>query len=407
MKTRSILYGLLFSLVVFLFFLPIGQMTFTDSRVLPFVFAILFALPTLVATVAFMFGYAVKMPTGIMAITTFYSPSNLVTGQAKLDDMFSEGALKEIDPVTFKAFRKNTEIMIPSHKLLRTREDRPLAAYYKLRTLRNLANGRSYNATGNTGTSAALVPSFTIWSDTMSTSIKLMDDNVFSWEEMYANEMRNIVLNFSAGNEKTATQFAFNNRSSVNIAVAEGAWNATNNVFEIQESVVGNRQMMITNSMMAENKWTGWPLTVFCDTISFNKFAFAAQQGASNFENTSFQYMGKTYIMSLELTAMAQGLGYNKGFWLAIPDGLFAVLDWIPRQNREGVNMPPYKYYTLNNPIDGLDYAAYEWYIGTDSFTNSVSNDIQLNYQVSVDLAFEFAPLTNPAESPCQAVALV
>jgi len=348
----------------------------------------------------------IPMPEGVLGAN--YSPSALAKGQAKLFDMFKNAELRAIDPVTYKEFRKMSEIMIPSHKLLRTREDRVLEAYYNVRTLRALGTGRNYNSSGVTGNSGVLTPSFTTWNDKFSISLKQADDNVYSYDEMLANEIANVLKNFSEGNETNATNFLFNTRSQVNIATAEGNFNTTTNVFEINDANNGNRPIQITDSAMAENRYGGLKLTIFCDSISFNKFAFLAKQGIENYQNTSFQFEGKTYVRSIFLTAKAVALGYNKGFWIAVPDGTAAVLDWIPRQNKEGIQMAQWKYSTFINPIDDLSYAVFEWFIAQDSTAvGGYTQDILINYEFSQDLAFENAPLSNAGETTFQAFALV
>lgn len=397
MKTRNSVLNL-FTCVLFAFFSFMA-------------FGAIFGPGIAIAFVAFgvlAFLGVIPMPKGVAGITTFYTPSDLATGQAKLIARFADSAKKEIDPVTYMAFRRNTEISMPDFKTLRTREDRPLAAYFFNRTVRNLGTGRSFNSTGATGTSNTLVPSYITYNDTFSLSAKLMDDNVFSWSDAYANELENLFKNFSIGNETNATNYLYNNRSAFNAALAGGSFNAVTNVFEIVDSTYGTQAMQITDSMMWENKWQNYPLTIFCDTNSFNRFKYQAQQGGSNYQNLSFQFQGKTYVQSIYLTAKAATLGYSKGLWFAVPDGTIAALDWIPQQNRNGLDKPPYKWYPITNPIDNTEYAGYLWYIGTDTFTNSETQDLQMNFQISLDVAFEYALLNvNAGETPIQAVGLV
>jgi hypothetical protein len=347
----------------------------------------------------------VPMPSGLVG--TNYVPSALAKGQAKILSLFQAGELREIDPVTYKQFRRNAEIMMPSHKVLRTREDRTLEAYYTKRTVRSLGTGRSHNPSGVTGDSGVLTPSFITYNDKFSISSKQADNNVFAFDEMFANEVANVLKNFARGNETTATNYLFNNRSAVNNAVAEGTFNAVSNAFEIIEANNGQRAIQITDSAMNENLYGG-PLTVFCDTIAYNKFAFLSKQGAENAVNTSFQFEGKTFVKSLYMTAKAATLGYTKGFWIAVPDGTIGVLDWIPKQNREGMIKPPYTYASFSNPIDGLDYALFSTYVAQDSTSvGGYTQDILTQYEFSIDLAFENAPLSTANETTIQAFALV
>lgn len=381
---------------------------FVTALVLFFAFAIVnvwFATFAALATLLIVLG-VIPMPSGMAGAN--YSPSALAKAQAKLFAMFQASELRAIDPVTYKAFRSNAEIMIPSHKVLRTRDDRTLEAYYKVRTLRALGTGRNYNSSGVTGNSGVLTPSFITYNDKFSISMKQGDNNVFAYDEMLANEIENVLKNFSTGNETNATNFLFNNRSQVNVAVSEGAFNGVTFAYEIIDANNGQRAMQITSSAMNENLYGGMPLVIFCDTISFNKFKFLSKQGNENAVNTSFQFEGSTFVNSLYLTAKAITLGYTKGFWCAVPESTIGVLDWIPKQNREGKNLPPYTYASFANPLDGLDYAVYSYYLAQDSTAvGGYTQDILTQYEFSLDLAFENAPLSTANETTIQAFALI
>lgn len=346
---------------------------------------------------------------GIAGLTNYLATA-LAKAQPKLIEKFASTELREIDPVTYKAFRRSSEIMFPSHKVLRTREDRPIEAGYLERTIRALGTGRNYNATGANGVSNVLVPSFITYNDPFSISMKQADDNTFTADEMMAGLVENTLKNFSRGNETTCVNFLYNNRSAVNVGVSEGTFNTPNQVFEVNEGVVGNRFAQIIETNMAENLYGGMPLTIFCDSIAFNKFRFLSAQGTMNAVNTSFQFDNKTFVLSLGLTAKAIALGYTKGFCEVAADGTFGILDWIPKQNRMGEEHLPYKWSMFSNPIDDCDYAVYQWYIAADqSGTGGYTQDLQNNFEFSIDLAPEIAPtdIGGAGETVIQAFGLV
>lgn len=347
-----------------------------------------------------------NMPSGLVGAN--YTASLLAKGQAKLFGMFQAGELREIEPVTFMQFRKQAEIMVPSHKILRTREDRPLEAYFMKRTVRSLGTGRAHNTTGVTGDSGVLTPSFITYNDKFSQTLKQADANVYSSEEEFSNEIANIFKNFARGFETTATAYLFANRSTVNNGVAEGTFNVVSNTFEITDTNNGLRAVQIAGTNMAENLYGGMGLTYFCDAIAFNKFEFLAKQGATNATNTSFQFQGKTFVLSLKLTASAATLGYTKGYWIVVPDGTIGVLDWIPKQNRQGVDTKVGTYATFLNPMDNLNYALWYYPLALDGTSvGGYTQDVITQYEFSQDLAFENAPLSVSGETTMQAFALV
>lgn len=384
--------GILFSFLLFV-------LTFTINPALGITLGVLSLLAVL---------GVIPMPTGILAAN--YAATALAKAQPKLIAKFASTEMREIDPVTYKALRRSSEIMFPSHKEIRGREDRSIEAAYMTRTVRTLGTGRSSTPSGAAGVSAVLVPSFTTYNDVFSLSMKQAGNNVFTYEEMMQNQIENLLKNFSKGNETNAVNYIYNNRSQKNIGVADGTFNAANYVFEINDSLNGNKAILITGTNMVENLYGGMALTIFCDSIAYNKFALAAQQGAGNATNTSFQFNGKTYVHSIELTAKAIVLGYSKGFWIAAADGTFGILDWIPKENREGRSQNTAKWSMFSNPIDGLDYAVYTYGVPQDSTgTGGWTQDWLDNFEFSIDLAPEIAPtdIEGANETVLQAFALV
>ena len=88
-----------------------------------------------------------------------YDPSALAKAQGKLTQKFESESLKYRTPSTFLKIRELSEIMLPSHKELRTREDRTVEAYTFARTARTLSTGRSHDHTGTKGDTLVLTPS--------------------------------------------------------------------------------------------------------------------------------------------------------------------------------------------------------------------------------------------------------
>jgi hypothetical protein len=227
-------------------------------------------------------------------------------------------------------------------------------------------------------------------------------------DEIMAGEVENVFANLAEGQESITVSDMFNNRSGVNIAVADGTFNGGNDVFEIGIAKE-KRLAQIMQSAMDVNKYPG-PFTFFCDTVAWNKIMFYAQQGAGNNENLQFQFAGQTWIHSVDMYALAAGLGqgYTEGFIIALPAGMFGVLPWIPKQNRDGVITKVNEYGTILNPIDGLQYAVHSYQHTLDgTATNGYTQDVKTERQITIDLAFEYAPLSTAGETVAQAFAIV
>jgi hypothetical protein len=336
-----------------------------------------------------------------------YTPSNLVTAQAKLIQNFESNEKRYIEPVTFNSIKRTSQIMFPNSRELRVREDRAIDAYYKTRTSRALGTGRAHDHTGSRGDSAILSPSWITYSDKFVTTLKGADNNIYSADELLTNELENVFINMIEGHEQIATEFLFNNRSQVNTNTSGGAFDGVNFVFEIAEATEGNTAIQISKIMMHNNAFSG-SYTVYCDSDAFRKFNFQANQGVSNDTNLAFQFSGMTFVHSTKMDALASGLGYDKGLWAVVPEGSVAVLDWIPVQNRAGHEDTEGMYGQIANPIDGLSYAVHSYKERIDGTSiNGYTQDVKTEWEASIDLAFEFAPSTTANSTPILVAALV
>lgn len=334
--------------------------------------------------------------------------SNLVKAQAKLLGAFQSSELRYRYPATYLALRAMAPIMFPNYDVLRTREDRTVETNYAARTARALGSGRTHNHTGSKGDTALMTPTWTSYTDKFNMSLKQADNSLYNEEEQMFQEMENCIANFMEGYETAATAYLFNNRSGVNIATAEGTFDATDDVFEIVEAKE-TRAMQITKIAVDANKYP-FGYTVFCDSISYAKFEYQAAQGISNATNLSFQFNGITFVHSVGLGALAAGLvsAYAKGFWIVVPNGTVATLPWIPKQNRIGVETKENVYTNILNPVDGETYGMHYYETrDDDSANNGYTQDVVTQYEVSQDLAFVKAPLTTASETPILAFAIV
>lgn len=335
--------------------------------------------------------------------------ANLLKAQAKLTGAFQSSELRYRYPATYLALLQNTPIMFPNYESLRTREDRVLETLFNTRASRALGTGgRTHNHTGVKADTSTLTPTWAIYDDKFNMSLKQSDISNYDAQEQMNAELANIIANFMEGYESTSVSYLFNNRSGVNAATAEGTFDATDDVFEIAEAKE-TRAIQITDIAVYANKYPAG-YTVFCDSVSYAKFQFQAAQGASNSTNLSFQFQGINFVHSVGLGALGAGLvsAYSKGFWIVVPNGTVAVLDWIPVQNRMGVATKENDYSSIINPIDGRTYAVHSYQTrADDSANNGYTQDVVTQYQVSQDLAFAKAPLTTASETPILAFAIV
>lgn len=338
-----------------------------------------------------------------------YTTANLVKAQTILTNQFNAGEVRFRNPVTFLEFIRNTEIMVPSHNQVRTRNDRTVETNYFLRSARSLGTGGIlHNHTGVKGDSSVLTPSWTTYDDKFYNSLKQADISVYTLEQQIANELRNVVGNFAEGLETVAANYLANNRVTANSYAAQGTFDATDDVFDITESSEGDRAIQITKTVMDFNKFQGIPYIIFCDTVAFDKFEKQANQGSANSSNLSFQFSNARFIKSIDLDTVAAALSVprTKGFWIAVPEGMISCLDWIPVQNRNGVVTKENMYGTFINPVDGLTYGTHSYEERVDdTAANGYAQDVKTETQIFIDISLQHAPLAT--QTPIYAFALV
>jgi len=339
-----------------------------------------------------------------------YTLANLVKAQMALMGAFAKQDTRFREPAVWKLFLSNSEQFFPDYKNLRKREDRVLEANYFVRTIRALGTARSHNHTGAKGDSGILNPTWATKADVFSMSLKQADNSVWSMQEEFNNELLNSIANFMEGLDSVASTYLVTNRTGVNVAAVKGAFDATNDVYEITQSTNGSLGIQITKLVMDINKYQGGQLMIVCDSIAFADFQFQAAQGAANSTNYSFQFMGVTFVHDPSLTAKAAVIDatYTKGFWIAIPQNTIGALTWIPKQNREGVKTTVNMYGTVANPFDGQTYAVHSYEQRADgTATNGYTQDVLTEFQVSLDVALEKAPLSVATETTIFAFAMI
>jgi hypothetical protein len=338
-----------------------------------------------------------------------YVDSNLALAQAKLMGKFKSESLKYRTPSTFLKIKELTEIMMPSHKAIRTREDRTVEAYTFARTSRSLSTGRAHDHTGTKGDSLTLTPSWTTYSDPFAISLKQGDNNVFSYQEQFENEIENSIRNFAEGLEAASIDFLVNSRSTVGATSSLATYDATDDLYTIPVADLP-QGVQTAEIIMEENDLKG-EYVFFCDSKSYRQFEFNMNQGQGNATNLGFQYGNSEFVHSIGLDNVlnaASSATYSDGVFCVVPKDALASLDWIPVQNRQGVSTKEQSYMSIVNPIDGLTYAFHEYAERSDdSLTNGYTQDELKQYELSIDIALETAPLTTGGETCIQFFAFV
>lgn len=341
-----------------------------------------------------------------------YTLANLVKAQIKLQGEFAANDQRYRDPVLFKLFLNGAEQFFPSYKTLKTSDTRSVESNYFKRTAQTLlTTGRAHNHTGTGGDSGTLALSWQTYSTTFSMTLKQADTSIYSWQEEFNNEIRNKVIDFANGLDSVAGAYLFNNRSGATAGTVNGkaTFDATDDVYVVGGAYKDEIGTII--KLVADiNKYQGQEVDVVCDSLLYSNILKLANQGAGNATNTSFQFAGTTFLHDPLMGARASGLDitYVEGFAVAVPRGHVACADWIPSQNRAGVETSVNMYGNLLNPVDGLQYAVHSFEARADGTSvNGQKQDVLTETEISIDLALHHAPSSVADETPIMAFAIV
>jgi hypothetical protein len=332
-----------------------------------------------------------------------FTASNLVKAQAQLKSQFTASEMREKVLPALKLGLGNGDPLIPNAQELRTREDRAVSGYALKRQSRTPSSARSATHTGTGGDSMELAFTWTTYADKFVISLKNMDTNVFTFEQALAQNIKNCILNIhSAIETDTITALLAARTQVVTTTTPLGSrvgWNGTNFAYEI--AAADTKQFyQLAKQVMLANKYTAGQFDVIASLQNATDASFWQAQGAGNYVNTEFQFSGMNIAPSADLTDS----NYAAGVSLVMPKEQFALIDWIPKQNRIGYG--DYNSYLggYGNMVDpmgsGLNFAVHGYALRADmSASNGVAQDNQMEFEISVDIATALCPLSTASET--------
>lgn len=326
-----------------------------------------------------------------------YAASVLAEAKLILAERFAAPEKRLKSAGVLAAFLKNREIAMPNLGELRTKEERAEKGYFMNRTKRNPITGRTHNHSGTVGDSTEVAFAWNTYGDVFQTSLKRSDNLLHTDAQLLANEIENAMKNIYESVDAAGLAFLAANKTGVNVAAKNGTFNGTNDVFEVAAADV-NRFLQSGKSMLRQNYYSG-AADVILDPTLFVEAEFLANQGSSNATNYGFQFSGLDIMESVQLADAnyAQGAGYF------IPQGTISVIDWIPSQNRAGYgNLESHVggFGTIQDPISGMTFALHGYQDRADtSASGGDTQDVVMEWEISVDLSFNKAPLTVAEET--------
>jgi len=335
-----------------------------------------------------------------------FSPSNLVAGQALFNEKFLKGEWRMPDTAAVKTSELGG-IANPALNDLRTREDRTVNAYFPIRQAAVNQTARAHNHTGARGDSLAEAISWTTLAEDFSISIKQADNNVFSFEEMYAASLKNAVFNLMDRIDAYFVTQLLADKTQYNAGGGNGTFDGTANDYQLANSYKANWFQNV-KAMMEFNLYRG-NLIGILDSPAYVLAQDKAAQGDNNGVNTAFQFMGFEALVPTTRTLLDITNTYTES-GLFFEPGLVASLPWIPVQNRKAMNPVlatsyngDYGSFTVPE-FPGVDFAIHSYAERADgSASNGYTQDVVIQVEISVDWGYVSAPLSTfrgSSESP-------
>lgn len=311
-------------------------------------------------------------------------------------------------PGALGVFQKNSSIAIPNLGSLRTKEERPEKGYFFNRSKRSTTAARTHNHTGSVGDSSEIAFSWDTYTDVCQTSLKRSDNNIFADAEILANEIENVLKNIYEDIDAAAVAYLAANKSGVNAATKGGVFDGPvggRDAFEIANADIA-KFIQIAKSMLRQNYYSGGADMVL-DPLLYMQAEYLAAQGSGNATNWGYQFAG---VGLMEAVGLADA-NYADGMGYIIPNGTVGMVDWIPRQNREGWgDLESYVggYSSLIDPRTGMNIAIHGYADRADtSAAGGDTQDVVMEWEFSVDCSFNKAPLTVATESTIFEVGMI
>lgn len=321
---------------------------------------------------------------------------NLSDAQVRINKKYQAPEMRLKPFPLLRMFLGNQDKVITNLEDIRKREDRGFDIHLMARTRRAAGNERVYNHQGTIDDTAKITPTFSTYSDKTKISLKLMDKNVFTYEETLANKIDQMIMNLLESAEADLAAWILSQKSQYSQTLkGPMTFNQDADVVQISTAIEDKMLFFQTiKSLMRQNYHEGM-YDVIADNIMAPIAEFYANQGGSNSVNTSFQFSNLRIVESNEL----YDGNYPKGSVIIMPMGSACSLSWIPKQNREGKgNFYSYLggYGAIVDPFGlGLPIALHGYSDRADtSGSNGSKQDDVLELEASFDLTNVLAPLT-------------
>lgn len=338
-----------------------------------------------------------------------YAASVLAKGQAIISDKMQAPEMRRKTPNVLGLALKNQEFSIPNAAELRVSPLRPVEITYFNNVAAGTATAKSYNHTGALGDNSVIQLNYVTHVETITMPNKLADGNFASYQQIFNTQYQMKWKNLIDRHDNSALSFLLANKMQLSAAVINpqiasanpGVYNEANHALEV--SADDKKMLMQRIKSYLAARLYGGNLDVVTDLQLAAAFSFAAQQGAGNFESIAYQLDNTV----LAVTAQQIDSAYGNGSVLALPQGMFACLNWNEGLNKRGLNKdqggPVGTFGTIVDPFGLGIYADVSMYTRradtSSNTTGGSTQDVVDEWELTITNAYCLPPFSTANES--------
>lgn len=327
--------------------------------------------------------------------------------QYKVSELMSRPEYKYKPSVALMKFLQYTDFLIPAsekERILGVKQSDQDTVDVNLFNKTSISTGsaRAYNHTGTKGDSTKETLSFTTYTANFATSLKEADRTIWDEAEIFAKGLLSASIALHASIETALLAYLNTNKSQVVVSATprSGAWDGSNYIFGVNQA---DKDYFVqkTRIFMGEQYYKDPMYDAILDPYLMSLYERLLSNGAGNANNTAALAQGLNAGMSVELTADS---GYD-GMGYIFPMGGIGIVPWIPKINRsnygnEGAVSGLYT--SIADPLgSGLTFAVHARQVAADNNSGSgETQDVNVHYEVSVDLAPIVAPMSASNAAP-------
>ena len=330
------------------------------------------------------------------------TPTNLLAAIALVSEKYQSAEFRMPDTAALGTAYIG-EKTNPSLAAMRTREDRATNYDFPIRKGQGSATGRTALHTGDRTDSLRTALTWKTVIDTFSISMKQLDNNTISFEQAFAKGVQSCVMNNLKEADDWFIAQLLADKTQINVNGVRGEWDSVNYNLKLTSDQKDYWKEQV-EANMGNNEYNG-ELMIIADSLAHMDMTRSLNQGTGNSVNLGYQFGGGSIVK----TSKSILSGFD-GSAIAFPMDMAGIFQWIPKQNRRGLNMEKAissevgDFGSISIPVmddkGGVKYtidAAMSMYAkrADTSASNGSAQDVLYQIEISWDMAYMSAPLSS------------